>query len=170
MEEEEWETVRVRSPGGMDKLTSSGYNRTLTLIAAEATSTGSNQPALQLAVGRVSQAPAQLRSYWQLVASEEQGPWQMNQPPVDGPTPMIIWAAQTGLFKTNTQKSDCRNVLLAFVYLKLSSLSNRRMHSVQPAVCGSRLAHYSHQNEIQAQDQPVWAILPKGKPFVTLVL
>lgn len=47
----------------MDKLTSSGYNRTLTLIAAEATSTGSNQPALQLAVGRVSQAPAQLRSY-----------------------------------------------------------------------------------------------------------
>lgn len=28
----------------------------------------------------------------------------MNQPPVDGPTPMIIWAAQTGLFKTNTQK------------------------------------------------------------------
>lgn len=42
----------------MDKLTSSGYNRTLTLLAAEATSTESNQSALQLAMGRVSQAPS----------------------------------------------------------------------------------------------------------------
>ena len=37
----EW--PRVRSPGGVDKLTSSGHDRTLTHTAAEATSTGSNQ-------------------------------------------------------------------------------------------------------------------------------
>lgn len=51
--------------------------------------------------------------YWQLMASgeqdvsflEEPGPWRMNQPAADGPTPMSIWAAQTGLFKTNAQKN-----------------------------------------------------------------
>lgn len=51
----EW--PRVRSPGGVDKLTSSGHDRTLTHTAAEATSTGSNQSTPQPAVGRVSQAP-----------------------------------------------------------------------------------------------------------------
>lgn len=29
----------------------------------------------------------------------------MNQPAVDGPTPMSIRAAHTGLFKTNAQKN-----------------------------------------------------------------
>jgi hypothetical protein len=36
---------------------------------------------------------------------EEHGPWRMNQPAVDGPTPMSIRAAHTGLFKTNAQKN-----------------------------------------------------------------
>lgn len=66
MEEEEWQTVRVRSPRGMDKLTSSGYERTLPLTAAKATSTGSNQSTLQTAVGKVLQASGVIDSWWLL--------------------------------------------------------------------------------------------------------